>query len=258
LGFLRLYGKGVALELQTSTYLLAGLILLAAYFIRGITGFGSGLIAVPLLAHFLPLQLVVPMILVTDFSASLGLSTHTRKHARWDEIRPLVPFGLLGVLTGVTLLINLPRAPLLVGLGLFVLLFGARAVLNLHGTKSVSRYWAIPAGLTGGVVGALFGTGGPPYVVYLNHRLRDKGELRATLTGLFLLDGGVRVVAFTVAGLLLQRELLYSILAALPLVALGLYLGHRVHLGLAPARMQPLLGMLLIVSGTSLLWRAAS
>lgn len=230
--------------------------MLAAYFIRGITGFGSGLIAVPLLAHFLPLTLVVPMILITDFSASLGLSTHTWKHARWDEIRPLIPFGLLGVLAGVTLLIHLPPTPLLIGLGLFVLFFGLRTVLNLHDTRPVSRYWAIPAGLAGGAVGALFGTGGPPYVIYLNHRLRDKRALRATLTGLFLLDGGVRIVAFVVAGLLLQRDLLYAILAALPLVGLGLFLGHRVHLGITPARMQALLGALLVGSGTSLLWRA--
>lgn len=246
------------MTVQPEVLLVAGAIILAAYVIRGITGFGSGLIAVPMLAHFLPLTLVVPMILVTDFSASLGLNTHTRKHARWDEIRPLIPFGLLGVLTGVTLLINLPRTPLLLGLGLFVLLFGLRSVLNLHGTRIVSRYWAIPAGLTGGMVGALFGTGGPPYVIYLNHRLRDQGELRATLTGLFLLDGGLRIITFIVAGLLLQRELLYAILAALPLVGLGLFLGHRIHLGLARTRMQALLGALLIASGTSLLWRALS
>ena len=46
------------------TYLAAFFILLCAYFIRGITGFGSGLIAIPLLAHFLPLSFVVPMVLV--------------------------------------------------------------------------------------------------------------------------------------------------------------------------------------------------
>ena len=46
-------------------------ILLAAYFIRGITGFGSGLISVPLLALFLPLQFVVPLILLLDFTASI-------------------------------------------------------------------------------------------------------------------------------------------------------------------------------------------
>jgi len=229
---------------------------LVAYFIRGISGFGSGLIAVPLLAHFLPLTFVVPMILVTDVAASLALGTHTRKHVRWDELRPLIPFSILGVLAGTTLLVNLPEAPLLATLGVFVLLFGVRSVLNLHGTQTVSRRWALPAGLTGGAIGALFGTGGPPYVIYLNHRLHDKGELRATFSGLFLIEGGLRIVVFLVAGLLLHTELQLTILAALPLVALGLFLGNRVHIGLSPLQMQRLIGIMLLVSGTSLLWRA--
>ncbi|MBS1246644.1 MAG: hypothetical protein H6R47_843 [Proteobacteria bacterium] len=229
--------------------------MLVAYFIRGISGFGSGLIAVPLLAHFLPLTFVVPMILVTDVAASLALGTHTRKHVRWDELRPLIPFSILGVLAGTTLLVNLPEAPLLATLGVFVLLFGVRSVLNLHGTQTVSRRWALPAGLTGGAIGALFGTGGPPYVIYLNHRLHDKGELRATFSGLFLIEGGLRIVVFLVAGLLLHTELQLTILAALPLVALGLFLGNRVHIGLSPLQMQRLIGIMLLVSGTSLLWR---
>jgi uncharacterized membrane protein YfcA len=244
------------LSTQPEVLLTAALIVLAAYFIRGISGFGSGLIAVPLLAHFLPLTFVVPMILVTDFAASLALGAHTRKHARWDEVKPLLPFSVLGVLAGVTLLVSVPKAPLLTALGLFVLAFGLRSVLNLHGTRTVSRRWAMPAGLSGGMIGALFGTGGPPYVIYLNHRLHDKGELRATFTALFILEGALRIVTFLVAGLLLRLDLLLTIAAALPLVALGLWAGNRVHVGLTPVQMQRILGALLLVSGTSLLWRA--
>jgi uncharacterized membrane protein YfcA len=246
----------LALALAPEDLLLAGGIVLIAYFIRGISGFGSGLIAVPLLALFLPLTFVVPMILITDFSAALVLGTRTRRHARWGEILPLLPFSLTGITAGVTLLVSLPKPPLLAALGVFVLLFGLRSVLNLHGTRTVSRRWAVPAGLLGGVVGALFGTGGPPYVIYLNHRLHDKGELRATFSGLFILEGGLRIVSFVIAGLFLNISLLFAILAALPLVALGLFLGNHVHVGLAPTQMQRLLGALLLVSGTSLLWRS--
>ena len=212
----------------------------------------------PLLAHFLPLTFVVPMILITDFLASIVLGAHTRKHARWDEIKPLLPFSLIGVLAGTTLLVSLPKTPLLASLGIIVLLFGARSVLNLHGTNTVSRRWAAPAGLAGGAIGALFGTGGPPYVIYLNHRLRDKAELRASFSGLFLIEGALRIIVFLVAGLLFNTELLLATLAAVPLEALGLFLGNRVHIGLSAAQMQRIIGAILLVSGTSLLWRAWS
>ncbi len=46
-------------------------------------------------------------------------------------------------------------------------------------------------------------------------------------------------------------------MCALPLVALGLWLGNHVHLGLTAERMQRVIGLLLIVSGVSLLVRAS-
>src|SRR5690606_26750011 len=105
-------------------------------------------------------------------------------------------------------------------------------VFNIHGEHGVSRLWAMPAGLLGGMIGALFGTGGPPYVIYLTHRLGDKFELRATFSGLFLLEGALRIVTFLVAGLLLQAELFQTLLLAMPVMALGLYLGNKVHIGI--------------------------
>jgi hypothetical protein len=231
-------------------------IILMAYFIRGITGFGSGLIAVPLLAHLLPLQFVVPLCLMLDFSASLVLSRHGRRQVRWDEIRPLLPFTVIGIVLGALLLLNLPREPLLTSLGLFVMLFGLRYVFNIHGDRIVSRLWAMPAGLLGGMIGALFGTGGPPYVIYLTHRLRDKSELRATFSGLFLLEGALRILTFIAAGLLLQAQLFTTILSAIPVMAAGLYLGNKVHVGISQRQLILLIGLLLVVSGGSLLWRA--
>jgi hypothetical protein len=233
-------------------------ILLLAYFIRGISGFGSGLVAVPLLAHYLPLQFVVPFILLLDFTASVAMGHNSKQHVNWKEIRPLLPFSLIGVVLGVVLLINLPKEPLLTGLGIFVMAFGIRNILNLHGEKPASQWWAIPAGLTGGTVGALFGTGGPPYIIYLSHRLRDKAELRATFSGLFMIDGGTRLVTFLIAGLLLQPGLLLAYIGALPIVAIALKVGHKVHLGISNQNMLRLIGALLLGSGLSLLWKAWS
>jgi uncharacterized membrane protein YfcA len=198
----------------------------------------------------------VPLILLTDFVASVALGRHTRAHIRWDEIRHLLPTGAIGVVLGTTLLVGLPERPLLVTLGVFVLVFGIRNALNLHSERPIARWWALPAGLLGGTVSGLFGTGGPPYVIYLSHRIRGKSELRATFSGLFLIEGGLRIIVFALAGLLWQPTLLWTVPAALPLLALGLYLGHRVHVGLTQAQMVRMIGGLLLLSGTSLLWKA--
>lgn len=231
-------------------------VLLLAYFIRGIAGFGSGLIAVPLLALMFPLTLVVPFILLLDFTASLLLGGLNLRKVRWDEAGPLIPFGVAGVALGTTLLVNLPKAPLLMGLAVFVLIFAIRSLLNLHGEKPVSRWWAVPASLTGGTVGGLFGTGGPPYVIYLSHRLKDKGELRATFSGVFFLEGLFRIASFLTAGLLMNIEVWQNYVLGLPVALLALYGGSHVHTGITQAQMTRLIGGLLLVSSVSLFIKA--
>ena len=58
-------------------------ILMSAYFIRGITGFGSGLISVPLLALSQPLQFAIPLVIALDFTASVVLGSSNRQKVNW-------------------------------------------------------------------------------------------------------------------------------------------------------------------------------
>lgn len=236
-------------------YATAALILLLAYFVRGISGFGSGLIAVPLLALSFPLTLVVPFMLLMDLTASAVLGRANSAQIRWQELAPLAPGSILGVVLGATLLLNMDRQALLAALGGVVLVFALRNLLDLDGDKPVSRWWALPASLTGGTVSALFGTGGPPYVIYLARRLRDKSIFRATTSALFFLEGGLRLLVFTVGGLM-QPRLIVAYVLGLPLMAAGLWAGSRVHLRISNRQMMRLIGGLLLVSGGSLLWKA--
>ena len=109
----------------------------SAYFIRGITGFGSGLIAVPLLALSFPLKFAVPLILALDFTAALVLGGANRKQADWSEIKLLLPAGIAGGVVGVLALLKLPATPILVGLAAFTMFFGFRNVFGQIGRAHV-------------------------------------------------------------------------------------------------------------------------
>ncbi len=233
-------------------------VLIVAYFIRGITGFGSGLISVPLLALFLPLTFEVPVILLLDFTASLVIGGVNRQQVRWREVLILIVPSVIGVVIGTHLLVNLAQAPMLIALAIFVFLFAIKSLLNLPGDKPVSQAWAIPAALTGGTVGGLFGTGGPPYVIYLSHRIHDKSALRATLSALFFIEGLTRIISFLVAGLLMSREVWVAYFVSLPMVLGVLFLGGRVHHGLSAAHVTRLVGGLLLIASVSLLIKALS
>jgi len=228
-------------------------IVTSAYFIRGITGFGSGLISVPLLVLSQPLQFAVPLVLALDFTASLAIGGINRKQTDWSEIKLLLPAGLVGGAVGVLALLTLPTTPVLVALGVFTIFFGFRNVFGLQPTTQLSRMWAIPAGFAGGATGALFGVGSPPYIMYLSRRLLDKGTVRATFSWLIAIDGGFRLVWFLFAGLLLDSRLGFAYLLCLLPMAGGLYLGNKVHLDMTSEGMLKAVGALLMISGAVLL-----
>ena len=232
-------------------------ILMSAYFIRGITGFGSGLVSVPLLALSQPLHFAIPLVLALDFTASVVLGSTNTKKANWDEIKILLPAGMVGACIGAFALLNLPTEPVLVALGTFTMFFGFRNIFGLQAVGRLSRAWAIPAGLAGGGAGALFGTGGPPYIMYLTRRLPDKGEVRATFSWLFAIDGGFRLGLFLFAGLLLEPKLQIAYVLGLAPMALGLYIGNKVHLDITSEGMLKVVGGLLVLNGSMLFLKVA-
>ena len=94
-------------------------ILMSAYFIRGITGFGSGLISVPLLALSQPLHFAIPLVLALDFTASVILGSTNNKKANWGEIKVITAsdgissdtFGDSVGISGDTVIVGAPNHP---------------------------------------------------------------------------------------------------------------------------------------------------
>jgi uncharacterized membrane protein YfcA len=222
----------------------------------GVTGFGASPITVPVLAHFLPLPFVLSLAAVLDVGSAAVLGMHTRKQADVRELLVLVPFTIIGLALGVTLLIRLPRDATLLALGVFVCGYALYLMVRRGPQRSFRRAWAVPAGLLSGVIGALFGTGGPPYVVYIAGRISDPTVQRATISLMVVLNVGLRAAVFAIAGLLADRHLWLTIAALLPVAWAGVWTGHQLHMRLAPETTIRLVGAVLLVSGASLIARA--
>ncbi len=246
------------MELSFPVLIASALAIFVAYFVFGVTGFGSSLLAVPILAHFLPLQSVVPLMVLLDLTASLLVGHGARRHVQWKEMQWLLPPFVAGIAAGVTLLINLPRDPLLVGLGVVTLAFGALSTLDLPYGRVANRGWAIPSGIVGGTFSALFGTGGPIYAIYFSRRIRDGAALRATMSAMIVVSTVLRLAFFVATGLLLNPELLALALALVPITILGLKTGSRVHRRMPAARLRRAFGVVLVLSGISVLMRAVA
>jgi uncharacterized protein len=237
------------------TLIIVALVILVGYTIFGATGFGASPITIPVLAHVLPLTFVLSLAALLDLGSGLALGFHTRRQADTRELLTLIPFTLVGLTLGVTLLVRLPRNATLLALGLFVCVYALHGMFGRRTARHVSRLWAAPAGILGGIVGALFGMGGPPYVVYLTGRIPEPAVQRATISQMVILNVGLRVVAFALAGLLLSRALWIAVVFLLPVAWAGLWVGNRAHGSVTPATMARLIGAALFLTGGALIVR---
>jgi uncharacterized protein len=235
------------------TLIVVPLIGLLAYIILGISGFGSALVTIPLLVHFLPLQSVVPLVVMVDFLATVSNGVRFREHVEVAELKLLIPAAVAGILSGVALLATLPKEAALLLLGVFVTAYGMYRLLTKSSGNPVSRWWGIPAGLVGGLLGGLFGVGGPIYATYMSARIHDPAKMRATLSAVFSFSTGLRLVVYLVSGLLLQSDVWWAFLLLLPAMPVGLAIGHRLHARLTREQVGRFISVLLVASGLSLL-----
>jgi len=228
----------------------------AGYALRGATGFGAGLVIIPVLAFVMPFEVVVPLLSAMGVFASSGQAWHQRRYldARSRKaLMTLLSWALVGVALGLTLFAVL-ASPLLLNLfGVFLVayaLWGLRpqAPQRTQPRRSV----VVGSGISGAVVATLFGgMAGPFFAVYLDALQLGRARFRATMSAVLFLLSIVRIAGYGGLGLYDARVgTLFVVL--MPLMVLGMVVGERVHQHLSDARFQKVVAVLLVVSGIAL------
>ena len=138
-------------QLPTAALGSAALIIVTAYVVYGLTGFGSSITALPLLVQVIPLRTAVPLILIFDLCVGLLMGLRNRKLIARSEVVRLLPFMLVGMVLGVTLLVKVPERALILLLGTFVLSYSAWSLVMRPEIRPMSSRWAALFGTCGGV-----------------------------------------------------------------------------------------------------------
>jgi len=243
---------------------------LAAGFTQGFAGFGSTVIALPLLVAVLGMRVAVPLGCLMALAINVALVGRMFGHVRRGPLAMLLFTSLPGMAVGGRLLSVAPEAWLEGLLGAMVLAFtvfaartasasddGGAPAPSLHAAGALHRHTAtVAVGLVSGALGAAVGINGPPVVAWAMRQGWGRHALKATLAGYFLLAGVGIVGAQGLHGEITGRVLLLFCVG-LPALAAGLYGGHLCFGRLDEATFRKVLLGLFAVSGAGLLWRAA-
>jgi uncharacterized membrane protein YfcA len=202
--------------------------------VRSAFGFGEALVAVPLLAFWLPLPVAAPLAVLVSITIAGIVVIQDWEKIHLSSAGWLVVSSLFGIPLGLLLLTNSHQRGLKAALGIIIIAFAVysligRAPLEL---KQDSRGWLLACGFCAGVLGGAYGMNGPPLAVYGAMRRWSAQHFRATLQGYFLPASIIGMIGYGLAGLWTSAITRYYLLS-LPVTFLGVYLGrainHRLH-----------------------------
>jgi uncharacterized membrane protein YfcA len=205
-------------------YVWTCLIVFFAGFTQGLSGFGSVLLALPLLAIFLDIKTVVPLAALQGMSVTIVLLVQLRTHLEFKKIYPLLVGAALGIPVGVFFLKRLNRDMILWTLGIFLIAYSLYSLFFKSSRGRIRERWACLFGFFGGCLGAAFGPSGPAVIVYTSLQAWNKDEIKATLQGFFVVSGLMIVCAHAISGVTTLPVLrFYGV--SLPALILGTYVG---------------------------------
>jgi len=235
---------------------IAACIVFCAFVIRGMSGFGAGMIGVPLLAFLMPVHSIVAMFSLMVLLLFAFLSIRDWSTVVREELKLLLLPTLLGVAGGVLLFKHLDNRLLLHLLGGFLIAYSIYALaVNFIGLPqfTCSQRWAFPVGITGATIDTLFGGGGGTLVViYLHARGVDRAQFRATVAVLWLCEMVARIVGYGTAGYY-TTEVLLACAVMIPVMAAGSWVGERLGNRISQETFSRLMAVLLLLTGASLL-----
>lgn len=260
-----------ALSPDYNHYYLALLILISGQLIYATVGFGAGMFAITLLVMLLGNTpgVVMMMLMVTWITEVLVLAREW-PNARGRLLLVMIPPMMIGAFLGDWFLKKQKSEVLEFYLGVVVAAAGAWFIIqDIQRTRALAvkeesqpkpiSLWrgaiATPFCFASGFLGAVFGTGGPPVIVYLKSFHFPKRNFRATILSFFFSMSITRVSFASWSGNL-QMAHIKAALWMLPASVIGTLVGAKVYKRLSERVFARVVSVIIFILGIVLIVKA--
>jgi len=238
-----------------------------AGFTQGVAGFGSTLVALPVLGAVMDARAATPLGCLMALTINLCLLARLHGRVAWRELFMLLGASVPGMALGAWTLWDAPEALLKGLLGAYLVWCGLRGQLGQRGQLSCPASEGAPhrhtgkslpggvaTGFAAGFLGVAIGVNGPPVVAWASRRLPGRDVLRGTLAGYFLAAGVAIVGSQWAAGLVTSRVMtLFGL--SLPVLVTGLAVGAMLCGRISESAFRRAVYGLLMAAGAGLVWQ---
>lgn len=242
-----------------SQFLIIGSIVFLSQFVYSVAGFGSGMVAISLLALLYgDIDQFVPFFILHCIPTELYVSIQDRDKIdyknNWIFIAFIVPFLFLGSFmlkkqSNQILLVLLGL--LIVSLAVYYLLYEDKIHLNIRN----NRWWIVFFSALSGVGGGLFAIGGPPLIFYFKSIRLNKIEFRVALLSIFLAITIFRIIIYLILDFY-SWAIVWASVLTFPFTLFGLYMGILWHHKISETVFKKLTSTLLLISGLLILLKS--
>ncbi|MGG5809610.1 sulfite exporter TauE/SafE family protein [Falsiroseomonas sp. CW058] len=227
-----------------------------AAFASGMAGFAFNLVAASILFHWLPPATTAPVLVLGSMLIQLGTIRAVIPAIRWEVLRPYLIGGVLGTPFGVLVLKFGEARWIVAGVGLLLVVYAGYALLGIalrHRPAELRAGAGADAavGFAGGVLGGIGGFSGALPAMWGDLKGLRKDEARAIFQP-FIIAMQMAAAIGLVAGGFFGPDSARMLLAALPALALGAWLGVRAYKVIPAEGFRVVLLGLLLLSGLSL------
>lgn len=216
--------------------------------VRGYSGFGMGLMIIPLLSLVLAPQDAVIIVLIFGVTVALRQLPGLWAHIDWRGLKLLLPTAILTTPIGTWLLGLASPTALRLGLSVAVLMVACLFLVGFRLPGTPTRPTVAATGALAGVMNGVAGLSGPPLVFLYLTRTDSLSVGRATLIAFFFVTDAA-ALAFAAFGGLVERDTAFSALLLIPFLLAGVFLGERAFRGTSPQRFRQVVLWLLVLTG---------
>lgn len=193
------------------------------------------MIAVPLLALFIPLPVATPLAVLLSITVAAIVVAQDWRHIHLRSAAGLIFASLAGIPLGLLVLTNTHQQAVRAALGLLILLFALYSlfVRNPFRLDRERGPLLLLTGFIAGILGGAYGMNGPPLVIYGTMRRWSPQHFRATLQAYFLPASALAMIGYWAAGIW-TRTVTLDYLYCLPVALPAIFIGRAVNRRLTP------------------------